>query len=280
MLAAPRLQSVVIRPALLPAVGLAAALLVGCSNQPGSGDFLGNAIDSVTPPTPSEAARDAFNVYDADKRRRSIALLSGSNFGGEAPYVRMYRLLVSDVDPTVRAACVRALGLHGTVEDVPTLIAALNEEVSFVRWEAAKALQKIHSPAAIEPLIRAMRNDADADVRMASANALGQYPTPGVFQSLIAALDDPSFSVALAAADALETLTGQELGTDPRLWLAWSDQNPESLFAQRQQYTWKPFHRERGFIDRTLLFWQDRPAPEPRAPTSAAEPDDETNANM
>jgi len=266
-----------IRASALSATLIAAATLaplVGCGNRPGSGDFLGDAIDSVTPPTPSEAARDAFNVYDADKRRRSVALISGASFGGEPPYLRMYRLLLTDVDPTVRAACVRALGIHGTVEDVPELVIALQDDVSFVRWEAAQALQKIHSPEAIEPLITALREDADADVRMASATALGQYPTPGVFQALIAALDDTSFSVAIAASDSLQTLTGQELGTDPRQWIAWSKQNAESLFDEREQYTWQPFHRERGLIDRTLMFWKKRPAPEPREPTTRSDTDD------
>jgi len=258
-------QSVVVVVAALAI--LAAAMSVGCSNQPGSGDFIGDTFDSITPPTPSEAARDAFNVYDADKRRSSVALLSNAPFGGEPPYVRVYRLLSTDVDPTVRGASVRALGLHGTTDDIPRLIVALGDEVTFVRWEAAKALQKIHSPAAIDPLLTALRDDADNDVRMAAATALAQYPRPQVFQALVAALDDTNFSVAMAASKSLESLTGQELGSDPRDWQAFGDQNPGSLFDEGQAYTWQPFERKRGVVDRTLMFWKDRPAPEPREPT-------------
>ena len=95
-----------------------------------------------------------------------------------------YRLLMDDPDATVRAACIKALGAHGTVDDALLIIPRLKDEAAFVRWQAAKSLQRIHHEQAVGPLLDAMKSDEDVDVRMAAADALGQYPRPAVFDAL------------------------------------------------------------------------------------------------
>ncbi len=214
------------------------------------------------PPSPGEVARDAFNVYDPDKRRNSVAMLSASKFGGEEPYVRTYRLLADDPDATVRAASVHALGLHGSVQDVTLLVRRLSDEASFVRWEAASALQKIHSAEeAVAPLLKALREDTDPDVRQAVCYALGQYPEIRVFTALLAALDDPQYSVAMAAGVSLSTLTGQDLGVAGPDWLAWSQQNEGKLFDQQRTYTWQPFNKPRSILDKAQFWKKHQPKP-------------------
>lgn len=216
-------------------------------------------VQSLMPPSPSQVAREAFNVYDADLRRRSVSLLSSSHFGHEEPYLRMYRLLIDDQDPTVRAACAHALGLHGTTDDAPVLIALLRDDTGFVRWEAAKALQKIHHADAAVPLMNVLAHDLDTDVRIAAAQALGQYPTRPVFNALVGALTDHNFAVVQSAAESLSLLTGQDLGTDGGPWLDFSYAHSADLFTDRRQYTYMPYQEPPGKLDK-IKFW-DKPEP-------------------
>ena len=219
-------------------------------------------VESMVPPTPSQVAREAFNIYDADLRRRSVALLSSSHFGHEEPYVRTYRLLIDDQDPTVRAACAHALGRHGTTEDAPVLISLLKDRTNFVRWEAAKALQKIHHPDAILPLMDVLADDEDADARLAAAQALGQYATRPVFNALVGALSDRDFGVVQSAAVSLSLLTGQDLGTDGGPWLDFATDNPSSLFQHQRRYTYMPYEEPPGTFA-PIKFWDE---PEPVTP--------------
>ena len=192
-------------------------------------------------------------------------MLSAAYFGGEPPYVRLYRLLIDDPDPTVRAACVHALGLHGTAEDAGTMIALMDDENAFVRWEAAKALQKIHSQDAVGPLIKSVLGDEDEDVRMAAAHALGQYAQPRVFQALVGALDDTSYGVVRAAHASLTTLTGEDLGPDGRRWLGWLRQDPSSVFVGQRAYVWHPYRGPRSWWNK-IQFWKSSPGEGPQTP--------------
>jgi hypothetical protein len=214
--------------------------------------------------TPGEAARDAFNPYDADKRRRAVNLLAEADFGGEPTYIRTYRLLMDDPDPTVRAAAVAALGRHGDVTDVGRIAMFLEqnaagepiEPAKLVRWEAAKALQKIHHEDAISALITALAEDPDADVRMAAADALGQYPQRAVFDALVTALRDDDYAVVQEAEQALVTLTGKDFGDRARDWWDWAEQNAGSVFAERQTYYYREYKAPPGMLARAA-FWSD-----------------------
>lgn len=219
----------------------------------------------ITPPTPAEEARNLFNVYDPDIRRRALNNLSAAPFGGEEPYVRGYRLLIDDPDPTVRAAAVKALGLHGSVDDVALIIVRMKDISALVRWEAAKALQKIHNPLAIRSLVTAVTRDDDPDVRMAAADAMGQYADPQVFNALVAALDDTQHGVVYAAAKSLKTLTGEDLGASGAKWLEWREQNPATVFAKQKDYYWEPYRQPRGFLDRAQ-FWKKPKEVTPQRP--------------
>jgi HEAT repeats len=243
---------------LLAAVG-------GCVGPNNDGDVFADFVESVMPPKPSVVARQAFNVYDADLRRRSIALLSSSHFGHEEPYVRMYRLLIDDQDPTVRAACAHALGIHGTTDDAPTLIALLKDDTNFVRWEAAKGLQKIHHADAIRPLMDMLADDPDSDARLAAAQALGQYPTRPVFNALVGALTDRNFGVVQSSAVSLSLLTGQDLGTDGGFWLDFAADHPTGLFQNQRRYTYMPYQEPPGKLDK-IKFWDKPVTVSPQTP--------------
>ena len=249
-------------------IAVVMSMAVGCTAQTGSSVLagpLGALFDPLLFETPAEVANQMFDMSNPDKRRRAVELISAANWGGAEEYVRAYRVLVmTDEDDTVRSACLRALGRHGSPEDVPRIVKFLAaDQETFVRWEAAKALQKIHNPAAIDPLTRTIKQDRDADVRMAAARALAQYAKPDVVQSLVGVLNDHDFGVAHTAGQSLATLTGQDFGMDASKWFEWSQQHAADLFGGRQEYTWQPYEKPRGILD----FWKEPDPVRPRRPT-------------
>jgi hypothetical protein len=257
------------RAFILTAAAALAWSLGGCQGK-SPGEFLGDAFGGVMSPDPSEIAPEAFNVYDPDRRRNSVALLSNASWGGEKPYLKTYRLLVDDPDPTVRAASIAALGTHGTTSDVPAITRYLRSDRNkIVRWEAAKALQKIHDDQAIAALLSAGREDEDKDVRMAAINALGQYPQRRVFDGLVGALDDPDFGVAREAEQALRTLTGKDFGDRPGPWWQWAEAS-EQIFADQQPYYYPQYSRPPGLVD-WMKFWSEPDAIEPRTPRATGD---------
>lgn len=246
---------------------LLAAALVGCDSSGGMGsptDFISNAFSDLIPPDPGETAREAFNISDADKRRRAVNLLSNAPWGGEDAYVRTYRLLVDDPDPTVRAACLRALGKHGDPSDTAAIIPNLKARAGFVRWEAASALQRLHHENAVEPLIVAMREDREPKVRAATANALGQYPEERVFQALVGALADDDYTVVMETVTALETLTGKDFGEDGADWLDWAEDN-DAMFADRKPYFYPQYIKPPGLLTK-MQVWKDPKTVTPTQP--------------
>ncbi|MBL8764676.1 MAG: HEAT repeat domain-containing protein [Phycisphaerae bacterium] len=201
-------------------------------------------------PTPAEAAVDSINPYDADKRARGTTLLLNAPFGGEGPYLKVYRQHLSDPDPAVRAVAARALGRHGAPEHVPLLAPLLDDEDRGVRFEAARSLQRLHNESGIDALVNAsdIRKEPDPDVRAEACTALGQYADPRVLNSLIASLDDEHLSVSMAALESLRTLTGQDLPDRPKDWLAWRE-STTAPFAGRRPYVYPVFSRDREWVE-------------------------------
>lgn len=202
-------------------------------------------------PSPTDAAAWASDQYDADKRARGTALLANAPFGGEAPYLALYRQYVTDPSTNVRAIAARGLGRHGNPEDVLLLTPLLTDKETSVRLEAAWALQRVHNPAAVEALVE--RLDASKEfepaVRAAAATALGQYATNRSMQGLIQALGDDQLLVTESAYESLRTITGNDdLPDDQRAWVRWS-QSTDAPFANRRDFQYPVFAREKRLID-------------------------------
>ncbi|MDQ7013111.1 MAG: HEAT repeat domain-containing protein [Planctomycetota bacterium] len=206
--------------------------------------------------TPEQAARMAIDPWDADARAKGTMLLANGFFGGEPPYRALYLDRTGDTDPNVRAAALRGLALHGQPEDVPVIVELLADESTRVRLEAARALQRVHNPVAIDALILSTQipipvnpertGEPEPIVRAEAAHALGQYAETRVIVPLISALDDRFLAVNRAARAALHTLTGQDLGLDRKAWFAWYDKN-KAPFAGRTAYVYPVFERDRFF---------------------------------
>lgn len=202
-------------------------------------------------PTPVDAANWASDPYDADKRARGTTLLANAPFGGADPYLNLYREHLADPAPSVRVAGARGLSVHGSPEDVARLTPLLSDTDRGVRLETAKALQRLHNPAAVDPLIRSLspKVEADEDVRGEVAAALGQYAETRVLQALIASLDDDSLNVARSALRSLRTLTGNDdLSDDRKAWFRWAA-TARDPFAERRQYVYPVFQRDKRWLD-------------------------------
>jgi hypothetical protein len=243
-----------------------AAGLGGCQNDP----ITPRAADVPEPTdtrTPAQliVALAGDPGANPDARRAAMLRIVESSAAGEAVYLDFYRATLTDdrTDATVAAVCALALAEHGEPEDVRYLTPLLERGEPFGRWQAAVALQRLHHPDAIDPLMRALRLDEDADVRAAAAVALGQYPRRPVYDTLITALDDPDSGVARAARQSLTLLTGHDGSDDPRDWLDHADDRSHALF-QPQPYTFRPYPPSRGLWG-VVFFWLERDA-QPQQP--------------
>lgn len=243
---------------MLPAMLILPAALAACRGIAPAGQKQQESIFEIfAPPTPAMAAAWATDAYDADKRYRGTLLLANAPFGGEAVYVEMYTKASADSDPLVRAAAIRGLSLHGSPEHVPLILAQFDDPDRMLRWECARALQRIHNPVAVPALLRRTdeKRETESIVRAASADALGQYAEPKVLDGLIAALGDRDLAVNEAALRSLRTLTGQDFGGDLRGWVAWK-KTAESPFEARRPYIFPVFNRDKNLVEWILPFFQ------------------------
>ncbi len=230
--------------------------LAGCETI--SQDFT-DLSESLSTPSPLEAAEMMFDKYNADNRRRGTVLLANSDFGGAPPYVEAYRQMVEDeTNPLVLAVAVRALARHGDVSDAAAIAGHLEHENRQVRWEAAKGLQRLHDPSVVTNLLTVLGEPAeDSDVRIASATALAQYPEDRVFQGLVQALSSRELAVNVTAENALTALTAQSFDGIPAHWLAWYDAQVASgsdPFQAAVDYRYPTYSRNEAWWEQ-LAFW-------------------------
>ena len=255
------------RHAIVFALSVVALGVTGCVTD----DFkdLGEVF---APKTPRQAALEALDPYNADLRREGVVLLANAPFGGAETYMDMYRDYVeNETDPLVRAAAITALGRHGQPSDALVIVPWIDSRVTQstnVRWTAAKALQRLHNPEVVAPMIRVITSpDDDGEVKAAVATALGQYQEDNVFQALLVALDDRRLSVNLNAAESLALLTGQAWGMDRVAWKRWYDslEKPMLAFEGHREYMYPTYTRDKAWFE-YIAFWIQESQEQPSHP--------------
>jgi HEAT repeat protein len=106
--------------------------------------YLALAIGRLDPPLPSDAVSaltDALADADGQTRISLVWALGSSGDPAVVPHlVPLYG--ANDADPGIRKMVVYALGALPGSEQMPTLQAALHDEVPDVRWNAAVALAR------------------------------------------------------------------------------------------------------------------------------------------
>ena len=208
-------------------------------------------LTSLQPPTPQEAAKWAIDPYDADKRYRGTLLLANCALRQRpAVYPVVYRQRQGHGPGGAVGGASRGLGTHGRSENVLLLIERLADEDPTVRVEAARALQRIHNPVAIDPLLAVLRQgkEQEAQVRMEAACALGQYAENRVVEQLIQSLQDDNLAVNRATQGSLRTLTGQDFGLEFTAWQVWYNSSHD-LFAARGVYVYPVFFRKKTWVE-------------------------------
>jgi hypothetical protein len=245
-------------------LGVGVLLVAGCETI---GQDMNDIAKSIMPPSPSEAARMALDPHDPDRRRDGTLLLANAPWGGNPPYLEMYRDYAEhESDPLVRAVAIRALARHGTAEDAASIAGQLEHDNMYVRWEAAKGLQRLHDPDVVAALLKTVRDTQEvSDVRVAAVLALGQYHEDRVFQGLLVALDTRELAVNRAAERSLHILTGQAFGLDPKSWLNWYESTSDDPFAGGQEYLYPTYQRDETWIEK-LAFWSNRIEEHPGPP--------------
>ncbi|MBX3352366.1 MAG: HEAT repeat domain-containing protein [Phycisphaeraceae bacterium] len=274
------------RRRLRAAAALCAAplLLAGCEwlddarAKGGTGD---SVLEFFQPPSPQQAIAWAADPFDADKRYRGLLLISNSGFGSDSLYVRMYEQAAADGDSGVRAMAARALGRHGGPQHTQILVGLLADDSELVRWEGARALQRVYAPQAVGALLErvAPEREISVQVRESVVVALGQYAEPRVVQALFSALNDRRLSVNMAAHRSLVILTGEDFGLETRDWIRWYNASAEP-FANRGVYEYPIFHRDSEWWE-YIVPWSSppnevagRPAGAPvEQPRPASQPD-------
>jgi hypothetical protein len=254
---------------------LAASMLLSMAGC----DTIAQDIDLFTknlfPPSPSEAAEMMIDPNDPDRRRAGVTWIANSPFGGAEAYLRQYRLMVeTERDAIALAMAIRALARHGESDDATLIARQLTHPNQYVRWEAARGLQRLHNPAVVTDLLEVIRNPEElSDIRVAAAHALGQYPQDRVFQALIGALDARELAVNRTAAQSLSTLTGRDLGDDARDWLRWYNSvAPDERFADMREYRFTTYTRDETLLER-LAFWHSPTFEQPAPPAGLAHAD-------
>jgi HEAT repeat protein len=86
-----------------------------------------------------------------------------------------------------------------------------------VRLQVAKTLGALNDPAALQPLLAQLTQETDPDVRAAIATALGPIRDLNAVPPLLNVVNDDSFAVARAGADALKELGPKLREENPNL---------------------------------------------------------------
>ncbi len=268
-------------PAWLASIPIAVALALpaGCADDleraRGADSVLELVRNRTGGPPPGELAAMAMDPYDANRRYVGTLGLAGAVFASQPVYLALFEDNAGDTDAAVRSAAIRGLAFQGERRHVPYLTKALKDPDKQVRLEAARGLQRLHDPSAIDGLLAAMREptgyppepgeEGEPDIRAEAALALGQYANPRVVEGLIAALRDESLAVNRASLTSLRTLTGQDFGLDHDAWIAWRDKaGAAEMFRGRTLYFYPVFNRSRRLWEYLPLVPQ--PPNEPPAP--------------
>lgn len=156
---------------------------------------------------------------DPDLRRGSILELADRKAGRTDTALALFaEVLKTDTSPFVRSAAVTAVGLGENVAFIDAAIDALEDPSPIVRWDAARALETLVAPQALDPLLRHALDDDSQDVRLACICAMRNHREPATIRVLTTLLDDPELSIRHEAHRSLVDIFGVDCGESSRDW--------------------------------------------------------------
>ena len=199
------------------AVVLAGLAAAGCGKT--GGEMAGAFNRRLNPPSWQQRVAMALDRDDADNRRMGIHLLAKDTKPEDTGTLKLFAfILANDNDPFVRAAAVTALGMVGNPDYASDIIEAMEDRSEVVRWDAAKAMDRLPVDEGLEPLIAHALTDPSMQVRIAATRALRNYPKPRAVRMLLRLMDAGDLSVRREAHKSLVDIFRIDLGSDPQLW--------------------------------------------------------------
>ena len=169
-------------------------------DEPAIRRFAVETLGGIPDPRVSDHLILALKDNNADIRESAAESLRKTGSPAVEPLIKTLR--GNDINITVIA--IRILGDIRDTRSVEPLIDVLEfksrkpvQEEAQLRYEAAKALGKMKSISAIQPLINTLK-DNDSHVRESAAEALREIGTPSV-QYLIEALEDENIHIRIGA---------------------------------------------------------------------------------
>ncbi len=135
--------------------------------------------------------------------------------------VHLNKIMANDPSSDMRHLAVRATeAIQG--EAALTLVEeALTDESLKVRMAACDVLGNRPEPQAAELLAKTAGESTNADVRQAALRSIARHRGQLVSDSLKLALADRDPAIRLTAIESLEEVTGEKLGNDPEVWVAY-----------------------------------------------------------
>jgi len=186
-----------------------------------------------------DLSKEEWERHDAlMERRAEIAEESAGESGIEE---RVVRLLGSREGSAVAASLARAgakhrswrirvLALRAIGESISgvaaeSLVSALSDPDSRVRIAAADGIRERGATTPFDSLVRVLATEKEWAVKVAIVSALARLKGAKSVGPLVSALAREEGRVREEIAAALETITGQRFGTDPRPWHDWYKKN-------------------------------------------------------
>lgn len=137
---------------------------------------------------------------------------------------------LKDEDSRVKHRAIEALGRIADMHCVEPLIGTLNDEDIYVQNAVVNALVKIGKPA-VGPLITALK-DEDSRARYKAIEILGEIGDSRAVEPLITALENKNLDKSKVIW-ALERITGENFGRDPKKWQNWWEENKDRYSTQK-----------------------------------------------
>ncbi|MHC5541407.1 HEAT repeat domain-containing protein, partial [Singulisphaera rosea] len=188
------------------------ATFVGCSNFQGTTakSFLNKVRQDPDPNVRFIAYQKLASphCYDSDAQK------------AEAVKVLIAKLEQGTEPVATRAVICRTLGDLKDPAAREVLIRATSDHEGVVRIHALRALGKVGRPEDATMLSRVMTVDQLEDCRIAAIEGLGELKAkdPRILEVLITTMDHKDPALRLASLNALQKITGKDLGVQPSDW--------------------------------------------------------------
>ncbi len=144
------------------------------------------------------------------------------------------RVVKDDPDPQVTQSAAMALGFISDPAAVEPLVEALKKGAPGTRLSACQALANLKSPAAI-PALRETLKDPSPQMRRMALQTLGEIGDPAAIPDIRPLLRDKDFSLQVAAVLSLGKLQDKDKGTVSTLKKYLDKKNPTELRAAAAQ---------------------------------------------